>query len=49
MTLFVFRTDLILKHCSGGNYDYLRDDLHQNQEGSVMLTKEVLHSYIFSD
>ena len=45
----IFRTDLVLKHCSGENYDYLRDDLHQNQDASATLTKEILHSYIFSD
>ena len=45
----VFRTDLVLRHCSGENYDYLKDDLHQSQDASVALTKEILHSYIFSD
>ena len=45
----VFRTDLVLKHCSGEMYGYLRDDLHQNQDASVILTKEILHSFIFSD
>lgn len=45
----VFRTDLVLKHCSGENYEYLRDDLHQNQDASMLLTKEILHSFIFSD
>ena len=43
----VFRTDLVLKHYSGENYEYLRDDLHQNQEASVKLTYEILHSYVF--
>ena len=47
LSLPIFRADLIVKHSSAESFGYLKDNVHQNQNCSILLTKDFIYSFIF--